>query len=50
MPPLLHLLREFASFISGLKRTSGSALIVRTETNLLHEAALRILAEALNRR
>ena len=28
----------------------GSALLARTETNLLHEAALRVLAYTLNRR
>jgi hypothetical protein len=41
---------EIESFISGLKRTTGSALLARTETNLLHEAALRVLAYTLNRR
>lgn len=41
---------EIESFFSGLKRTTGSALLARTETNLLHEAALRVLAYTLNRR
>ncbi len=38
------------SFFSGLKRTTGSDLLARTETNLLHEAALPVLAYTLNRR
>jgi hypothetical protein len=40
---------QIESFISGLKRTTGSALAARTDTNLLKEAAIRVLAYALNR-
>jgi hypothetical protein len=41
---------EIESFFSGLKRTTGSALLARTETNLLQKAAFRVLAYTLNRR
>jgi hypothetical protein len=37
------------SFISGLKRTTGSALNARTDASLLVEAALRVLAYTLRR-
>lgn len=37
------------SFISGLKRTTGSALSARTDNNLMIEAALRVLAYTLRR-
>lgn len=37
------------SFISGLKRTTGSALQARKDDNLLKEAAIRVLAYSLNR-
>lgn len=37
------------SFMSGLKRTTGSALAARTEKSLFVEAALRVLAYAIRR-
>jgi hypothetical protein len=37
------------SFISGLKRTTGSMLNARNERSLFHEAAIRVLAYALRR-
>lgn len=37
------------SFMSGLKRTTGSALCARTEKSLFTEAGLRVLAYALRR-
>jgi hypothetical protein len=40
---------QIESFISGLKRTTGSALAARKDSNLLKEAAVRVLAYALNR-
>lgn len=40
---------QIESFISGLKRTTGSALAARNDSNLLKEAALRVLAYTLNR-
>lgn len=40
---------QVESFISGLKRTTGSALSARTDSNLLKEAAIRVLAYTLNR-
>ena len=41
---------QIESFLSGLKRTTGSALSARTDITLHHEAALRVLAYTLNRR
>jgi Transposase DDE domain len=40
---------QIESFISGLKRTTGSALTARKDSNLLKEAAIRVLAYTLNR-
>lgn len=40
---------QIESFISGLKRTTGSALAARKDANLLKEAAIRVLAYTLNR-
>lgn len=37
------------SFISGLKRTTGSTLLARNESSLFTEAAIRVLAYALRR-
>ena len=37
------------SFMSGLKRTTGSTLQARTTTSLFREAAIRVLAYALRR-
>jgi Transposase DDE domain len=37
------------SFISGLKRTTGSMLAARKKTSLLVEAALRVVAYAIRR-
>lgn len=37
------------SFMSGLKRTTGSALLARSERSLFVEAALRVLAYAIRR-
>ena len=37
------------SFMSGLKRTMGSTLAARSESNLFIEANLKILAYALRR-
>jgi hypothetical protein len=37
------------SYISGLKRTTGSTLLARKPANLLKEAAFKVLAYALNR-
>ena len=40
---------QIESSISGLKRTTGSALSARKDSNLLKEAAIRVLAYTLNR-
>jgi hypothetical protein len=37
------------SFISGLKRTTGSMLAARKKSSLFVEAALRVLAYAIRR-
>jgi len=37
------------SYMSGLKRTTGSTLLARKPANLLKEAAFKVLAYALNR-
>lgn len=37
------------SFFSGLKRTTGSCLLARTDSNLFKEAALRLLAYTIHR-
>ena len=40
---------KIESYMSGLKRTTGSTLLARKPANLLKEAAFKVLAYALNR-
>lgn len=49
LPPRYGKRWHVESFMSGLKRTTGSALAARSEHALFTEAALRVLAYALRR-
>jgi hypothetical protein len=40
---------KIESYMSALKRTTGSTLLARKPANLLKEAAFKVLAYALNR-